>query len=187
MKVFSIYFALVMLFNIELYATETELFKLLNIYRAANKAKPIVWSETINNISAEQLNVMVEFDSLFHSGKNTYECVTRGFNIASRFETKDEFNAFCIKYFKTPYDPYDPNINLKKLMNMYIMFSFHKSPKHKAILLRTDVTIGSAQSINVEDFEFVVTCRKIPGVTTTCQTLLTDNYKTKYFGIVNLR
>ena len=170
-----------------MFSQETELFKMVNQYRVANRLKPIVWSDELNVISVEQLGKVIEKDSLFHSKKNVYECVTKGINIAGLTKTREEFNVFCIKYFKTEYNPNDPNIDLIRLMNMYIIYKFHISPPHKGILLRSDVTKGSAQSINIEDFIFQVACPTFKGATTVCQTVISDNYMTKFYGIVNLK
>lgn len=108
-----------------------------------NSKTPLKESSELNTISYNQTLAQIKADSLYHSKINIYECSATGTSLTPTFEDKTNFSAFILKYFNLVYK--DPAItkNEKDILDyttLYVIYLWDKSPEHKKILLKDNVT-----------------------------------------------
>lgn len=132
--------------NLFLEAQNGKLFNYLNQYRSANGKESVEWSEKLNKISENQTQLMYENDSVFHSGKNVYECILKGINLTPTFSDKSDFALFLKKNFgieyKDPAESENTN-NVEEYLLYYTIYLWDKEPLHKSIMLADNVKDGS--------------------------------------------
>ncbi len=131
-------------------AQNASLFIYINQYRVANGKSQIEWSTKLNKISETQTDKMNEYDSVFHSKQNVYECVLKGITLTPTPEDKEEFTKFLSKYFHISYD--DPAVTknsdiAEKYLPYYTIYMWDKDPAHKDIMLTDNVKEGSCNMI----------------------------------------
>lgn len=165
----------------------TSLMRYINEYRVANGKTSVTLNDELTNISISQAKVIVDTDSLSHSGGDTYECVTRSKSIAPTPNKKADFEKFLKKNFDMDYeDPESANFDVEKFAALYVVFLFSNSPKHNAIMLSDDVTKGGV-ALHLDDvINFKSNKRVIGGKTYTFDKIV-SHVEVNFVGVLNLR
>lgn len=143
----------------------TLLLEYVNIYRAANGVGYLTADADLQAISDSNTANMVANDSLMHSGTDTYECATRQFTLAPTQEDLNSFNKFLGKYFDDSYEAPKGGTDDPAVIDytlLYIVYSWHSSPAHRAVMLTKDATIGSC-SVDLGRTDFKPNYKKIGG------------------------
>jgi hypothetical protein len=139
-------------------AQDKELFDYVNTYRVVSGVGELEWCEVLYKISSANTLEMVTNDSLMHSRTNTYECSFKGNVLNPTSDDLAGFKVFIKKYFGVIYvEPTGDDVGNYLLMN--VIYSWHKSPPHKELLL-DDVYIGSI-SVYIGETTYRVNYRMI--------------------------
>jgi hypothetical protein len=123
------------------FGQDIEFMHYLNVYRKHHEKKTFTWSHSLGKIASDQ-NFKNELqDSLSHSHLSS-EIATMGTCLPACKSTKDDFIAFLKSEFGLEYKEPKTNNEVARLVKIYAIYMFDKSPKHKAILLGNYKYIG---------------------------------------------
>jgi uncharacterized protein YkwD len=159
----------------------------LNEYRVSNGVTELDWSDDLFTVSNTHTIAVASSDSVHHSNHNSYECVAMGRNLAGTVTNKDGFDKFLKEHFDMEYTNNIESISedsVKMYLNMYVIYQWDKSPSHKAIILKDDLTIGSVDII-IKDMELVSNKKVIGGKIIEFANVL-SHYKVDFYAVINL-
>lgn len=168
------------------FGQDSLLFEYVNQYRVANGVAALEYNAELQEISENNTQAMIINDSLMHSGTNTYECATRIFSLAPTQGDLDGFNVFLKKYYndsyKAPVGNDDPST--EDYILLYVVYSFHSSPAHRAVMLSDDAVIGSC-NVSVGDVTFTPNYKVIGGKKIYFNKII-SHYKVNVVATLNL-
>ena len=165
------------------FAQDIEFMHYLNVYRKHHEKKTFTWSPSLGKIASDQ-NFKNELqDSLSHSHLSS-EIATMGTCLPACKSTKDDFIAFLKSEFGLEYKEPKTNNEVARLVKIYVIYMFDKSPKHKKILLGNYENIG--YHFIIKDINYVSNTVTIGGETIELKKFM-SYYEVKFFFVVNLQ
>ncbi len=165
------------------FGQDIEFMHYLNAYRKHNGKETLTWSPTLGKISSDQ-NFNNELqDSLSHSHMGS-EIATMGTCLPACKATKDDFIAFLKSEIGIEYKEPTTNREVARLVKIYAIYMFHKSPKHKKILLGNYKNVG--YHFIIKDINYVSNTVTIGGETVELKKFM-SYYEVKFFFVVNLQ
>lgn len=169
------------------FGQDSELFGYVNTYRKANGVNTLRWDNDLYFAAKANTNKMLEGDTLLHSGNDIYECIIKEYTLVPTNDIKIGFETFLMRYFNMAYvDPASTKdtTDVIKYMLLYVVYSWHCSPAHRAIMLSDDATIGSV-NINLGVINFKPNYKLVGGQKIEF-TKFISHYEVKTFATLNL-
>jgi len=165
------------------FSQDIEFMHYLNVYRKHHNEKKFTWSPSLGKIASDQNFINEKQDSLSHSHL-TSEIATMGTCLPACKTSKDEFIAFIKSEFGINYTEPKTNNEVARLVKLYAIYMFDKSPKHKKILLGNYDKIG--YHFIIKDINYVPNTVTIGGETIDLKNFI-SYYEVKFFFVVNLQ
>ncbi len=123
------------------FCQDIEMLGFINKYRKQSGKKELSLSKDLTVISVEQTKKIIKDDSLSHSHK-TSEIATMGKNLPSTVDSKLDFCVFVESVMGIKYEEPKTDEDVIKIVKLYCLYMFDKSPKHKSILLGDYKNVG---------------------------------------------
>jgi uncharacterized protein YkwD len=153
-------------------AQDVELMSYINKYRIHYNKPILSWSKNMADIAKDQTSVIISQDSLSHS------------HSAPEIANKDMFSEFLKTTFNIDYVEPKNDIDVNKMVKLYIIYMFDKSPKHKAILLGDYKYIGFG--LVIKDIKYKPNTVTIGGKTITLKKF-TEHYEVKFYSVFDFK
>lgn len=163
-------------------AQDIEFMHYLTVYRKHHEKKALTWSPILAKIASDQNFMNEAQDSLSHSHLSS-EIATMGTCLPACKATKDDFIAFLKSEFGIQYKEPKTNNEVARLVKIYVIYMFDKSPMHKKILLGNYKKIG--YHFIIKDINYVSNTVTIGGETIELKKFM-SYYEVKFFFVINL-
>jgi len=164
-------------------AQDVELMSYINKYRIHYNKPILSWSKNMADIAKDQTSVIISQDSLSHSHLAP-EITTMGTTLPATQANKDMFSEFLKTTFNIDYVEPKNDIDVNKMVKLYIIYMFDKSPKHKAILLGDYKYIGFG--LVIKDIKYKPNTVTIGGKTITLKKF-TEHYEVKFYSVFDFK
>jgi uncharacterized protein YkwD len=164
-------------------AQDIELMSNINAYRIHYNKPTLSWSKDVADIAVEQTNFIILQDSLSHSHLAP-EIATMGTTLPATQTDKDNFAKFLKSTFNIDYVEHNNDSDVNKMVKLYIIYMFDKSPKHKAILLGDYKYVGFG--LVVKDIKHKPNTVTIGGKTIILKRFA-DYYEVKFYSVFDFK
>ena len=134
-------FLLLSTLTLNLSSQDSEMLNLVNTYRKLNGSTKLLWSDTLAKTSKGQVQVILKENAVSHSNTMT-EIATMGISLPPVKKEMDSFIIFLKENLKVTYKEPKTEKEILTLFKQYIIYQFHSSDTHKAILLGDYKYIG---------------------------------------------
>lgn len=164
-------------------AQDIELMSIINAYRIHNNKPVLYWSKDMADIAVDQTKFIILRDSLTHSHLAP-EIATMGTTLPATQENKNKFAEFLKSTFNIEYVEPTNDSDVVKMVKLYVIYMFDKSPKHKAILLGDYKYVGFDLEIkNIKHKPNTVTI----GGKTIILKKFADYYEVKFYSVIDFK
>ena len=164
-------------------AQDIELMSYVNAYRIHYNKPILSWSKNMTDIAKDQTQVIILQDSLSHSHLAP-EIATMGTTLPATQANKDMFAEFLKTTFNIDYVEPKNDSDVNKMVKLYIIYMFDKSPKHKAILLGNYKYIGF--DLVIRDIKYKPNTITIGGKTIILKKF-TEYYEVKFYSVFDFK
>jgi uncharacterized protein YkwD len=164
-------------------AQDIELMNNINTYRAYNNKPVLSWSKDAADIAKGQTSVIISQDSLSHSHLAP-EIATMGTTLPATQDSKDKFAEFLKSTFNIDYVDPKNDSDVIKMVKLYVIYMFDKSPKHKAILLGEYKYVGF--DLVIKDIKHKPNTLTINGKTIVFKNF-SDYYKVMFYSVFDFK
>lgn len=114
---------------------------MINMYRYVNGKNKLTFSDSLSNLSKDQVKVILKENAVTHS-HTTSEIATLGITLPFVKVEMDSFIIFIKAYLKTDYKEPKTDKEIRRLFKEYVLYQFHISQNHRAILIGNYKYVG---------------------------------------------